>query len=318
MARSLALADALVGLGAAVTVTFPDGAPRGEAARHLARLGIAETPIPADAVVVADLPQADEATALASPERLVVLDDRDAFSGSAAIVVQPSQPEWSGRGRPGRVLAGYEWMAIASRYRELREPARIRPDAVPEIVLCFGGSDPARVTERIGPVVAERARAEGWVLEAIVGAGHLGADDLPGLPLVRDPGDLPERLARADVVVVGAGIMKFEAACLGRPAVLVGVSDDQLPVGPVFASTGAAVWVGDGRTMDPSLAADAISALVADPERRRALGERGAAVVDGRGADRLADAILALATATATAGASTEAVRHRSGGERNA
>jgi spore coat polysaccharide biosynthesis predicted glycosyltransferase SpsG len=112
---------------------------------------------------------------------------------------------------------------------------------------------------------------------------------------VRDPANLPPRLAAADVAVLGAGTMKFEAACLGVPAILVAAADDQLSVGPEFAASGAAVWAGDGRTVDPVAVRELLAALLADPGRLRSLGRRARKVVDGRGAERLATAILELA-----------------------
>jgi spore coat polysaccharide biosynthesis predicted glycosyltransferase SpsG len=168
--------------------------------------------------------------------------------------------------------------------------------------VCFGGSDPARVTERLAPALVARAArathdgadsAAAWSVEVIVGAGYGGGDPVD-LALVRDPADLAERLAAADLVVIGAGTMKFEAACLGRPALLVAVADDQLRVGPAFAATGAADWLGDGRTLDPDRLADAVAELIGEPGRRAEMGRRGGEVVDGRGAERLALAILEL------------------------
>jgi UDP-N-acetylglucosamine:LPS N-acetylglucosamine transferase len=89
--------------------------------------------------------------------------------------------------------------------------------------------------------------------------------------------------------------MKFEVAALGRPAILLAASDDQLPVGPPFASTGAALWLGDGRTIEPEAARDAVARLLADDARRAAMSAAGRRVVDGAGADRLAAEIAALA-----------------------
>lgn len=301
VSRAIALAHALIGRGVEVSTTFLGGEPRGEAAREAAGLGLRDVPIPDDTLVVADLPDADAAIGLAAADRLVVFDDRDAFTGSARIVVQPSLPRWAGPGHADRVLAGYAFVPLSGRYRAIRDgqagsPRRPR-SALPRVVLCFGGSDPAGVTERLAPALAVRAAgsAPAWSLEVIVGAGHAGSaggGESALFPIVRDPPDLPERLAAADLAIVAAGTMKFEVACLGRPAILVGVADDQIRVGPAFAATGAADWLGDGRTLDPARLADAVAELVGDPARRKAMGLRGAAELDGRGADRLAAAIL--------------------------
>ena len=86
--------------------------------------------------------------------------------------------------------------------------------------------------------------------------------------------------------------MKFEAAALGVPAILVAVADDQVPVGPPFAATGAATWAGDGREIEPALLADSVAALADDEGRRREMSRRGPAVVPGDGALRILRATL--------------------------
>jgi UDP-2,4-diacetamido-2,4,6-trideoxy-beta-L-altropyranose hydrolase len=111
----------------------------------------------------------------------------------------------------------------------------------------------------------------------------------------RDPADLVERLASADLVLLGAGTMKFEAACLGRPMAIVAVADDQLPVGPAFAATGAARYLGDGRTVEPDAVIRVVTELLADHRAMRALAETAASVIDGRGADRVANAVTGMA-----------------------
>lgn len=249
--------------------------------------------------MVVDLPDLDGAEERAPAARLVVFDDRDAFRGRAAIVVQPSLPTWSGGGEAGRVLAGFDYVPVAARYRELRA-ANVRPPRRPaggpaDLLVCFGGSDPELVTERLVPALA---RGRGWRATAVVGADHAGRAATLPIPVVRDPGDLPERLAACDLALIGAGTMKFEVACLGRPAVLLAAADDQLAVGPPYAATGAAIWLGDGRTMDPAEVRDVLDGLVAEPGRLMAIGARAREIVDGRGAERVAAAILDLARAT--------------------
>ncbi len=116
-----------------------------------------------------------------------------------------------------------------------------------------------------------------------------------GGALVRDPFDLPHRLASADLAVVGAGTMKFEVACLGRPAILLAVADDQLLVGPSYAATGAAVYLGDGRKIATAAVAAAVAGLIADTARLESIGRAASDLIDGRGADRISTAILSLA-----------------------
>jgi UDP-N-acetylglucosamine:LPS N-acetylglucosamine transferase len=264
----------------------------GATAERADRIGVHLTSVgPSDAIVIVDLPDLSGVGARTAVERLVVFDDRDAFDGEAALVIQPSLPVWTGPGRARRVLAGYSYAPVARDYVALRghRPAR---RTTFEVIVCFGGSDPALVTRRLARVLSS---GDGWRTSIVVGADYAGIlDDLPS-DVVRDPADLAERLARADLAVIGAGIMKFEVACLGRPALLLAVADDQVRVGPPFASTGAARYLGDGRTIEPDRVLAAVRDLVEDEGRRATMAQAGAAAVDGRGAGRIAAAILSLA-----------------------
>jgi spore coat polysaccharide biosynthesis predicted glycosyltransferase SpsG len=99
--------------------------------------------------------------------------------------------------------------------------------------------------------------------------------------------------------------MKFELALLGRPAILLAAVDDQLAVAGPFAATGAARYLGDGRTIDPAVVAEAVEELIGDAATRLAIGRRGPEIVDGRGAERIAAALLALAGAGDTGDSAT-------------
>lgn len=284
--------------GAIVSLELAPGVLSGQAAAQAARLGLRPSPARDGAVVVVDSPDLERTERWAPPERLVVFDDRDAFDGHAAIVIQPSLPTWSGPGAADRVLAGYQYTPIARRFRDLRAVANAsRPHAAPgrprRLLVCFGGSDPHGITERLA---AAFAGAAGWTATAIVGAYHATSGSSP-IAVVRDPVDLAERAAACDLALLGGGTMKFEVACLGRPSILVAAADDQLAVGPPFAATGAAVWLGDGRTIDPGSVRRAVDELIVDDRRLDTIADRALAVIDGRGSDRLADAIVGLATA---------------------
>jgi spore coat polysaccharide biosynthesis predicted glycosyltransferase SpsG len=294
LGRALSLAEARWAPGTTIELELVGGTlTERERARALAvglRQVEADAPAAPATVAVVDVPEPATIAARFNPARLAVFDDRDAFRGAAALVVQPSQGTWSGPGTAGAVLAGYEYVPIPAAIRQRRssDAGLPRDGRRPQVLVCFGGSDPDRVTERLMPALAAVLDAE---IEAVVGASYRGPTDGWPVPVRRDPPDLIQRLATADVGLLGAGTMKFEAACLARPMLLLAVADDQLPVGPAFAATGAARFLGDGRTVDPVAVADAVAALLADPVVRAAMAATAARVVDGDGADRIATAV---------------------------
>lgn len=301
VSRTVTLAEAFRKAGASVRVELL----RGELSdRDRARLeAIAADTRPLDSAVddavLVDLPDPNEIAGRWPASRLVIVDDSNRLTSPAAVVVQPSLARWGGSTMAGRVLEGYAYAPIRSTLRRLA--AERPPEAVPpQVVVCFGGSDPWDIGARVAPAVAG---AGSWATVAVLGPGYqgrlgeTGAVGATDLAVLRDPPDLDRRLATATVAVTGAGTMKFELAVLGRPAILVAAADDQLPIGAPFAATGAARYLGDGRELDPAAIGDAVAALMADEPARNAMANRGRTVVDGRGADRVAAAVLELAGA---------------------
>ncbi|HET9613512.1 MAG TPA: hypothetical protein VFP22_01770, partial [Candidatus Limnocylindrales bacterium] len=179
-----------------------------------------------DAVIV-DVPWPDAIAARWRAERLVVFDDSHRLSANVAVVVQPSLPAWHGAARASTILAGYAFAPIRPSIRRLASEDLV-PAAPPEVVVCFGGGDPADVTARVAPAIAA-AVGERAHLTIVVGASYAGAlRDERGDELVRDPADLDSRVARSTLAVIGGGMMKQEAAHLGVPTITVAVADDQL------------------------------------------------------------------------------------------
>ena len=286
------MAEALTAAGASATLELLRGEPTAAQADRLRHLGVRhEEPGVVDAVLV-DLPDPNEIADRWPPNIRAILDDREWYRGAAALVIQPSLDNWSGKARAERVLAGYAYAPIRGSLRELAASASAGATET-EVLVCFGGSDPADVSGRVALALAH---AGDWPTTIVVGPDYRGRLGEGGgeAVVLRDPPDLDRRLASAALVVGGAGTMKFELALLGRPMVLLAVVDDQLPVGPPFAATGAARYLGDGRTIDPGEVATMVAALMADDPARAAMADRGRAIVDGRGAERIAAAVLAL------------------------
>ena len=308
ISRAMALAEALVARDASVSMIVLRGSPTEGQRTALDALGVdielgSPRTLRRSDLVVVDLPDPDEVAPSLRPDRLVAFDDREILRSRAAIVVQPSMPTWHGVAPAERVLAGYAWTPVRS---SIREAAAHRGTvAGAGVVVCFGGSDPADVTARLAPAVADALRAAAAGSEAfdgdttvIVGAGYRGAlVDGDAWTFLRDPADIDRRLAAARLALIGAGTMKFELAALGVPTLLVAVADDQHPTGSPFAATGAARYLGDGRVIDPSVVVAAVRALAGDPGALAAMATAGPEAVDGRGANRLAAEILALGTA---------------------
>jgi len=98
---------------------------------------------------------------------------------------------------------------------------------------------------------------------------------------------LPALFADADLVVSAAGVTLLELCCVGAPTALVRVADNQAAGYRAAVDRGLVAGLG----ADPGEHVTELRELLLDPARRDALAAVAKATVDGRGADRILDAL---------------------------
>jgi len=119
-----------------------------------------------------------------------------------------------------------------------------------------------------------------------------GGDAAPGVEAIGTPPSLDGHLEAADLAVTAAGQTMLEALATGRPVVAAVTAENQRLQAAQAAEVAEIV---EGAR--PEKLADAAAALAGDADRRSSLGRRAGEAVDGCGAHRVADALLAVAAA---------------------
>ncbi len=163
------------------------------------------------------------------------------------------------------------------------------------VLIALGGGEQVR---RWGTALAGAVLERCPQTQVRIAAGFtpaLSADTDPRIVWVSAPYGLVEELRQAAVVVVGGGVTLYEAAALGAPSVAVAVVGAQRPAIDAFAALHA---VRDGGQLHDgaSLAhvAGCVAALLERTTEARAIADAAAALVDGRGVFRVAEAVRAL------------------------
>jgi len=226
--------------------------------------------------------------------RLVAIDDLADRELPADVVVNcaPSAAALRYRSPRGtRFLLGSAYAMLQPEYAE--SPARTVRSTAAGILLTLGGGDPGGLTGRMADLLG-KALPEARIDVAI---GPLaGMIELPsGGNLVTHRGAPSMRalMLDADLAVAAGGQTTYELAATGTPAVILAVADNQVPQSRDLASAGVFLYAGDARVEEvPEKAADLARRLAGDPALRGKMGACGRALVDGRGAERVAAAIL--------------------------
>lgn len=253
---------------------------------------------------------ADIHEALRAPGRIVCVVD-DTGSGSSpiradAVLNGNLFGESVAYPNAGTKLDGPSYALVRDEFREARE--RIATRAAEDrrrVLVTMGGADPAGATETF-LVALEASAIESCELTVVVGGSNprVAAIREAAARIARHRVDLRVDVARmselmidTDVAVVAAGSTCLELACIGVPAVVVSVADNQDPVAAEVARRGLMESVGRfGASSGPDLVAR-MDALLRDRVARSEAIQRQRANVDGLGAGRAADALLACVAA---------------------
>ncbi len=106
--------------------------------------------------------------------------------------------------------------------------------------------------------------------------------------------DVGNRLRQADLAVGAGGSMTWERISLGVPSVVLAVSSNQEPTSAALSSKGLISYIGRLRDCTPRSVADEIVRLMHDQSFRQYVQSNGPTVIDGRGPDRCAEAIVTM------------------------
>ncbi|MFO1341402.1 MAG: UDP-2,4-diacetamido-2,4,6-trideoxy-beta-L-altropyranose hydrolase [Burkholderiaceae bacterium] len=226
-----------------------------------------------------------------------------------------------------RLLLGPRHALLRPAFAEARRGLRPRPDTVRRVLVFFGGFDARNTTGTVlGALDAMRQDGlHGFAVDAVIGAAHPARDALQAFCAER-PGwichvqteRMAELMAAADLAVGAGGGATWERCALGLPTVAVAQADNQVEQ---LATAARAGVLCAPQLRDDSAAAwrVPIEALWLDPLRRAHLADAAHALVDGQGAERVAQFMarpaLTVRPATASdsgfvhAGRNAEAVR---------
>jgi len=227
--------------------------------------------------------------------RIVALDDLADRSHDADVLVDASrQPEAYRQLVPAQcaVLAGPRYALVHPKFLKLRQQSLGRRDgrAVRRVLLSFGQMDVPNATL----CALDALEAEGFEGDIDIAIGS-AAPNLQALKrravgrvhLHIDTDDMAPLMAAADLAVGAGGGTAWERCCLGLPSILVEIAQNQRETIAFVLASGAGMAAGAADGELTTRVRDRVRELLNNADGRKAIGERGAKLVDGRGAARV-------------------------------
>jgi hypothetical protein len=276
--RSRALADELERFGCTVELLVNGEMPPFAADGAGVRTGLAhgsvtsELTAGADAVVL-DLKTYSPATpdGLPATAFVAVLVDSETLPFTPGLTVDPNVAAARHR---GAALAGAGAVVLRPEFDELGT----RPRQPGTLLLSFGGTAREALADRVTQAVRRQP------------AFSEVRDVLPGSAPVT-PAAMRDLLLGAEAGVVAAGTLMHEACAAGLPVAVVSLDEAQHREATALAHEGAVLYPGRADELaDADL--DAALERLADAKARAALSARARTVIDTRGRERVAAAIV--------------------------
>ncbi|MHA6287065.1 hypothetical protein [Maricaulis sp. CAU 1757] len=177
-------------------------------------------------------------------------------------------------------LSGPDWILLPAGLKTAPQRDMNHP---PERLLVSLGGTSTPVARRVEQALAACPAAERLTIERANPDGARDASHLTGLD---------RAMRRADLAILAGGTSLHEAAALGLPAISLPLADNQQARAADFTRLGL------GLTLDPyaddfqDRLCAALTGLLEDEGVRQTMSDRGRALVDGRGAERLAEYLL--------------------------
>lgn len=185
-------------------------------------------------------------------------------------------------------LFGPRFALVDPSFREVRSQWKLR-SKIRRIVVTLGGGDlPLEPLERL--LHSIRANAMGAEVSCVLGRTPSDIDrsrisrHAEILVSVRDMAHL---LLDADVAITSGGVAKFEAACVGVPAIYISQVPHQEPWARGFARHGGGLALGPLDSLTEGAISEALSHFATSAVRRR-ISNAAHDTVDGIGAQRIA------------------------------
>lgn len=238
--------------------------------------------------------------AIRNISRLLYIDDLNAFDYPADAVVNyniygPELPYPQNK----TYFLGPQYAPLRKEFQGLSQ--RNTKDRVENVLVSTGGTDQYHVALHCAEYLREHLPRENMIFHFVLGAMNRDivqleqiAEDFSFIKLHRQVTDMCSLMLQCDVAISAAGTTLYELCACGLPTVTYILADNQIQGAQMFQKAGLMPCAGDIREDACFLERlfELLNSLADDFAQRQHIAEQMQGAVDGRGAARLAEAIL--------------------------
>jgi UDP-2,4-diacetamido-2,4,6-trideoxy-beta-L-altropyranose hydrolase len=195
-----------------------------------------------------------------------------------------------------QLLLGPRYALLRGEFRQLREKIKPRNGAVKRILVFFGGVDADNYTGCAIDALSGIDISDLHV-DVVIGAQHPRRKQIEavcvqtGFNCYVQTDKMAELMAAADMAIGAGGSASWERCCMGLPALLVALADNQINIAKALDAFGACIYVGSLKAEDHPIMRNAIVDLLNTQDQLKLVSEKAYSLVDGLGVDRVCQRI---------------------------
>lgn len=185
-----------------------------------------------------------------------------------------------------RILLGPSYAILRSEFKETRT-VRSFEEKAKKVLISFGGSNTSDLVKRIIQILLQVPELQ----ITAIGLESLDGIDQSRVEIKKNTGNMAELMADADLGILSAGTIAWEAACMGLPAILIQIADNQQKNAEELDKLGISVNAGPAKSLNDSKLREHFQKLLNSRFEREKRSASGQKLVDGAGAARIVSEI---------------------------
>lgn len=190
-------------------------------------------------------------------------------------------------------LLGPKYALLQPGYSELRFHAPLRSSPVGRILVYFGGSDSHNLTGLTISVLLALRHPQ-LKIDVVIHPKSKNSEALrvnvagsPSITLHENVPSLAPLMAQADLAIGAAGATTWERCCLGLPAIVVTVGENQVAIADWLHRAGLIRWLGAAENITAEILREAVEQVI-NSKDLRSWSRLCRSIVDGVGVNRVA------------------------------
>lgn len=235
--------------------------------------------------------------------KIILLDNITPTRLCADVVIYPSalfenNLDWTGF--KGHVYGGSQYVPVDETYLKAREECQMLKHQPPyHLLITMGGSDPRQLTYQI--VSSLRHLPQPIEIKVVIGPAfmpdprldELEQENNPRLGFIRNQNNLSSLMANSHIAITAVGITLYELAAVGVPAIVIANYREDSRDLELYKKLGMNLPLGFYRNITPLQIQNAISLLVQDTTTWQSMRNKGWQLIDGHGARRIVECVMA-------------------------